>query len=89
MNASGNTPPSPPSKRRGRRLARLANVRTGLADVIRGLESGEIPPKLGNALVYAYAALASVMAGAELEDRVARIETELRRRNHHERRLAS
>lgn len=74
MSTTDSQTPSPPKRRRGRRLARVANVKAGLADVIRKLEAGEITPKVANALVYAYATLASVMQGADLEERIARIE---------------
>jgi hypothetical protein len=66
--------PSPPKRRRGRRLARIAHVKGGLADVIRRLEAGEIDARKANALVYAYATLAGVMQSADLERRVAAIE---------------
>lgn len=74
MNSTESQTPTPPKRRRGRRLARIANVKAGLGDVIRKLEAGEITPKVANALVYAYATLASVMQGADLEERLERLE---------------
>lgn len=74
MNATDSQTPTPPKRRRGRRLARIANVKAGLADVIRKLEAGEITPKIANALVYAYATLAAIMQGADLEERLERLE---------------
>lgn len=74
MNSTESQTPAPPRRRRGRRLARIANVKAGLADVIRKLEAGEITPKVASTLVYAYATLASVMQGADLEERIERLE---------------
>jgi hypothetical protein len=65
--------PTPP-KKRGRRLARIANVKTALADVVRKLEAGEITPRVANALTYTLATLAGVMQGADLEERIAQLE---------------
>jgi hypothetical protein len=75
MSTSENTAENrPPPPRRRRRLANLSNVKTGLADVIRQLEAGEVDPKRANALVYAYSALAGVMQGTDLEQRLAALE---------------
>lgn len=65
--------PSSPRKYR-RRLANLKNVRAGLADVIRKLELEELEPRRGNALVYAYSALAGIIQGSEVEERLAALE---------------
>lgn len=81
METSESGTPSPPStpgpRRRGRRLGSIANVRAGLADVIRKLEAGELDSKRATCLVYAYATLAGVIKGGELEDRIAALETVL------------
>lgn len=66
--------PTPPPRRRGRRLARVAHVKAGLADVIRKLESGALTPKVANALVYAYSTLAGVMTSSDVESRVEALE---------------
>jgi hypothetical protein len=49
-------------------------VRRGLADAIRDLEADTLEPGKARALVYAYATLASVMQGADLEQRLAKLE---------------
>jgi hypothetical protein len=86
METSESGTPSPPStpgpRRRGRRLGTIANVKAGLGAVIRGLEAGApadgtLDPKRATCLVYAYATLASVIKGSELEDRIAALETVL------------
>lgn len=63
-----------PRVKRGRRLGNVANVKAGLADVIRQLEAGELETKRANALVYAYSVLAGIMQGSDLEERVAALE---------------
>mgnify|MGYP005823140247 CR=1 FL=1 len=70
---TGDAARTPPVKR-GRRLGNVANVRSGLADVIRQLEAGELETKRANALVYAYSVLAGIMQGSDLEARVAALE---------------
>lgn len=66
MEAAGTQ--TPPPRPRRRRLGSLANVKAGLGDVIRRLESGELEVKRGNALVYAYSALANIMQGEKLAE---------------------
>lgn len=78
--SAATTPPPPPPRQYRRRLGNLGNVKTGLADVIRKLEAGDLNVKLSNALVYAYSVLAGVMETekklGELEERLAALEAE-------------
>jgi hypothetical protein len=73
-------PPSPRHYRR--RLANLANVRVGLADVVRDLEEGMRDPATCRVLVYAYSSLANVIDAAreqiEFEERLSRLEATLK-----------
>ncbi len=62
------------ARRRRRQLANLQNVKTGLADCIRDLESNRTDPGKARALIYGYATLAGIIQGTDIEERVAKLE---------------
>lgn len=68
-----------------RRLANLSNVRACLADVVRGIESGELADGRARVLTYALATLAGVMeseqAAGELDERLRVLEAAVRTRS--------
>lgn len=56
----------------------LKSVKHELADTVQALKSGSMEPKTAQALVYALSALISVIKGADLEEKIRRLE----RRDH-------
>lgn len=73
---------TPPPPRGGPRLATLAQARRELARLYRRTSSGELSPKVANALTYQLATLARVLVDErqldEFAARVAAVETALR-----------
>jgi hypothetical protein len=59
-------------------LANLGNVKTGLVDCIRALEAGTIEASKARALIYGYSALAGIIQGTELEERLAKLEASVK-----------
>lgn len=64
----------PPPGRRPRRPTTTARVRGVLATVAVKLQTGEMEPKVANALVYALSTLAGIISTCEVEKRLAVLE---------------
>jgi hypothetical protein len=71
--APASPPPASPRTYR-RRLSNLVNVKTGLADVFRKLESGALEPRRANAMTYTLVSLSNIITGSELEERLRELE---------------
>ncbi len=71
--------PNPPGgslrRRRGRRLYSLANVKAALGDVYRQVELGAMPLDRARVLIYAASVLLGAIQGADIEARLAALET--------------
>jgi len=75
--SGGPTPPPPVSRKRGRRLGSLGDLRAALAFVIRELEADRMDTRKGRALIYGLSTLAGILQGVDFEARLARVEAAL------------